>query len=134
MPSGFRRCSSDNVTAQLQVTVAQRRKRGNEMKTLIPGTMQRGPAWCWTSVALVALAAAGLPAASAAAATQAGGRASHRPAPVGTAYSWGNNAAGELGQGSHANSVVPKRVLRLPVNSIKAVSAGTDASLALTRI
>jgi alpha-tubulin suppressor-like RCC1 family protein len=77
------------------------------------------------SAALVALAAAGLPAASASAAGPAGG-------PAGTAYSWGNNATGELGQGNYASAVAPKRVLRLLVSSVRDVSAGTNSSLALT--
>ncbi len=70
--------------------------------------------------------------ATATAAPRAGGRAGHRPALVGTAYSWGNNATGELGQGNRANALVPKRVFRLLVNSVRDLSAGTDASLALT--
>src|SRR5580693_2856624 len=93
---------------------------------------QRRRAWCWTaSAALAALAAAGLPAAMATAATQAGNQAALPRGASGTAYSWGNNATGELGQGGTTNSLAPKRVAKLASN-VEQMSAGTDGSLALT--
>jgi alpha-tubulin suppressor-like RCC1 family protein len=103
---------------------------------LTPGSTRLPRGFCWAaSAGLAALLTSSLPAASAAttAASQAGSTTAQSRAAVGAAYSWGNNATGELGQGNHTNALVPKRVLRLPANSVKAVSAGTNASLALTR-
>jgi alpha-tubulin suppressor-like RCC1 family protein len=102
-------------------------------RVLTLGKKQRRRAWCWTaSAALVALAAAGVPAASATAATQAGSKAAQPRGGAGTAYSWGNNSTGQLGQGGDTNSLVPKRVAKL-ARDVEQMSAGTDGSLALTR-
>src|ERR1700733_1549596 len=100
---------------------------------LTPRNNKRRRGWCWTvSAALVALAAAGVPAASATAATQAGSQAAQPRGGAGTAYSWGNNSTGQLGQGGTTNALAPKRVANL-ARDVQQMSAGTDGSLALTR-
>jgi alpha-tubulin suppressor-like RCC1 family protein len=100
----------------------------------VPGSMRRWHARALKASAVLAAVAAGALGWPAGASAQSRHTPADQP-PIqsGLALAWGNNSTGQLGQGNHKNSPVPLRVARLG-GPVAAISAGTDGSMALTRM